>query len=58
MIQRSWNEHVQRAPSRIDARKARHDAKVASPPNRVPAGVSPLCHRVPSGAHKNNVPSL
>jgi hypothetical protein len=29
-IQRSWNEHVQRARTRIDARKAQHDAKVAS----------------------------
>ena len=28
-IQRSWNEHVQRARTRIDARVAPHDAKVA-----------------------------
>lgn len=28
-FQRSWNEHVERARTRIDARKAQHDAKVA-----------------------------
>ena len=28
-FQRSWNEHVERARARIDARKAQHDAKVA-----------------------------
>lgn len=28
-FQRSWNEHVDRARTRIDGRKAQHDAKVA-----------------------------
>ena len=28
-FQRSWNDHVERARARIDARKAQHDAKVA-----------------------------